>query len=103
MRWYEQNPELSEILNFVESLNEAERNSVSQSLLHILITECSINLDSEISDIADKKYSYNRWYDDIYDLSSAMEFLKGLPQNKQQYVVKRFLSEVLMSYVKKEL
>lgn len=103
MRWYEQNHELSEMLNFVESLNDEEKSVAAKSLLNILITECGINLDLEISDIASKNYSYKRWYDDIYDLSSAMEFLKSLPEHKQQYVIKRLLSEVVMSYVKKEL
>ncbi|MBR1680578.1 hypothetical protein IJ707_02175 [bacterium] len=103
MRWYEQNPELSELLNFIETLDIEDRNTVAHHLLQILISECGVNLDNEISGIADRDYSYNRWYDDIFDLSTAMEFMKQLPENKQEYALKRFLSEIVMSYVKKEI
>lgn len=103
MRWYEKNPELSELLNFVMSLNAKDKDYLSKHLLHIVINECNVNLDNEISKISNNNYSYQRWYDEVFDLSTAMEILKNLPKNKQDYVVKRFLSEIIMSYAKKEL
>ena len=102
-RWYEKNPELSELINFVQTLDEDDRVTVAQHLLQILVYECGIDLDVEFSKISLKNYSYNRWYDEIFDLSSALELLKNLPENKQEYVVKRFFSEIIMSYAKKEL
>lgn len=77
--------------------------TVANHLLQILINECGVNLDDEISQIANKPYSYTRWYDSYVDLSTSMEFLKNLPKNKQDYVVKRFMSEIFMSYLKKEI
>lgn len=103
MRWYEKNPELSELLNFLQSLDYDDRVIVTQHLLQIVIMECGINLDSEISAISEKKYSYKRWYDDNFDLSASLEFMKNLPKSKQDYVVRRFLSEIIMSYAKKEI
>ncbi|MBR1943757.1 hypothetical protein IJ843_08495 [bacterium] len=102
-RWYEKNPELSELIAFVQTLDEDDRVTVAQHLLQILVNECGIDLDVEFSKISLKNYSYNRWYDEIFDLSSALELLKNLPENKQEYVIKRFLSEIIMSYAKKEL
>lgn len=102
MRWYENNLNLTEILSFIENLSEDDRITVAKHLLQIVIMECNIDLDSEISKISKNDYSYNRWYDNIFDLSSAMEFMKNLPKNKQDYVAKRFVDEIYMSYLKKE-
>ena len=84
-------------------LDDEDKDYLSKHLLHIVINECDVDLDSEISKIYNKNYSYKRWYDEVFDLSTAMEILKNLPENKQDYVVKRFLSEIIMSYAKKEL
>lgn len=103
MRWYEQNIELSEVLNFIQSLSDDDKLTVAKYLLQIVINECNIDFDKEISKSADVDYSYNRWYDEILDLSSAMEFLKNLPKNKQDYVVNRFISDIVIAYAKKEI
>ncbi len=103
MRWYEQNSELNELLNFIETIENDNKTTVAHHLLQILINECDINLDNEINKLSKNNYSYNRWYDDVADLSTSLELLKQLPSGKQEYVVKRLLSEIIMSYTKKEL
>ncbi|MBR2525037.1 hypothetical protein IKE67_01085 [bacterium] len=103
MRWYENNLELSELLSFIETLEYDDKVTVANHLLQILICECGIDLDKEISEISGKNYSYSRWYDNFADLSTSMEFLKNLPKSKQDYAVKRFMSEIIMSYLTKEL
>ncbi len=103
MRWYENNNELSELLNFVESLNEDDKIVISQHLLQIIVNECNINIDKELSKFSCNEYSYQRWYDDVLDLSTSLEILKNLPDAQKDYVVKRFLSEIVMSYAKEEL
>lgn len=102
-RWYEKNPNLAELINFIQSLTDEEKEIVGQHLLQILINECNIDLDKEFSEISTNDYSYNRWYDKNYDISSALELLKNLPEIKQQFVVKRIITEVIMSYAKKEI
>ncbi len=103
MRWYENNNELSELLNFVESLNEDDKIVISQHLLQIVVNECNINIDNELSKFSRNDYSYQRWYDEVLDLSTSLEILKNLPDAQKDYVVKRFLSEIVMSYAKEEL
>ena len=103
MRWYESNLELKELLNFIQTLDDDDKATVANHLLQILVNECGINLDKEISEISKKSYSYARWYDQLFDLSTAMEFLKNLPTNQQDFVVKRFMSEIIMSYLKEEI
>lgn len=102
-RWYEQNPDLNEVVNFIQSLDFDDRVVVAKYLLQILISECNINIDEELSKISTHDYSYNRWYDDNFDLSTAFELLKNLSKVEQDFVVSRFLSEIVMSFVKKEL
>lgn len=102
-RWYEQNPDLNEVVNFIQSLDFDDRVVVAKYLLQILISECNINIDEELSKISTHDYSYNRWYDDNFDLSTAFELLKKLSKVEQDFVVSRFLSEIVMSFVKKEL
>ncbi len=103
MRWYEKNPELSEILNFIQTLDSEDRDVIAKHLLQIVVNECNIDLDEEISQISEKKYAYKRWYDGNMDLSTSLEFMKNLSKFQQDYVVKRFLSEIIMSYAKKEI
>lgn len=102
-RWYEQSPNLNEAIDFIQSLDNDKRDFVVQHLLQILVNECNIDLDKEFSKFSGNNYSYKRWYDENFELSDALELLKNLPENKQNFVVDRFLSEVVMSFVKKEL
>ena len=102
-RWYEKNPDLTELINFIQSLDVEKQNIIAQHLLQILINECGIDLDKEISAISTKNYSYNRWYDKNYDISTALELLKNLSEVKQQFVVKRIVTEIIMSYTKEEI
>ena len=101
-RWYEQDIELNEVVNFIQTLDEEDRFVVAHHLLQIIINECDINIDEELSKFANKDYSFKRWYDKNRDLFSAFELLKDLPKKSQVYVVKRFLTSIIMSFAKKE-
>lgn len=101
-RWYENNPDLTELLNFIQSLDVESQNIISQHLLQILVNECGIDLDKEISKFSTNNYSYNRWYDKNINTSTALELLKNLPEVKQKFVIKRIITEIIMSYTKEE-
>lgn len=103
MRWYEENSKLTELLNFVKTLDKEDCETVANHLLQILITECNVNLDKELSNAFNSEHPYKRWYDRNLDLSASMEILKNIPKEEQDYVVERFLSEIILSYAKKEL
>ena len=102
-RWYEEDTDLKELVSFIEALDSDNRVVVASHLLQILVNECGIDLDKEFSEISQKDYSYNRWYDDDIDLSTSLELIKSLSENKKGYVVKRFLSEIVMAYAKEEM
>lgn len=102
-RWYEKNPDLNEVVNFIQSIDYEDRVVVAQHLLQILVNECHIDLDEELSRISKNNYSYNRWYDQNGDLSTAFELMKNLPTDLQDYVVNRFLTEIVLLFVKKEI
>lgn len=103
MRWYEDNLELTELLDFIQTLDGDDKIVLANHFLQILVNEGDVDLDKEISELSDKSYSYSRWYDNIVDLSTSMEFLKNLPKNKQDFIVKRFVSDIIMSYLKEEI
>ena len=65
MRWYEDNTELTELLNFIQTLSDEDKFTVANHLLQILVNECGVDLDNEISNITGKIYSYSRWYDAV--------------------------------------
>ena len=102
-RWYESNKNLNEIIQFIELLEENKQKIVGQHLLQILFNECNINLDEELDDIFKKKYLYNREYDKNYDISTCLEILKKLSKDKQDFVINRITTEILMSFVKEEI
>lgn len=102
-RWYEKNPDLNEAVVFIQSLNDEDKSVVAYHLLQILVNECDINIDEQFSKFSNNNYSYRRWYDENRELSTAFELLKDLSEEKQEYVINRFLSEIVMSFVKKEL
>ena len=102
-RWYEENYDLAEVIEFIQSLSDKDKAIIGQHLIQILINEGNIDLDSEFSKTSGKNYSYSRWYDKNFDISSALELLKTLPDIKQQFIVKRIITEIIMSYAKKEL
>lgn len=102
-RWYENNTDLNEVIIFIQSLDEDDRVVVAQHLLQILVNECEIDIDEELSKFSKNNYTYQRWYDECFDLSTAFELLKNLSKEKQEYVAGRFLTEIVMSFAKREL
>ena len=102
-RWYEKNPDLLELVTFMENLESEEQNFVANHILQILVNECGINLDEELSKFSKNNYSYKRWYDEDVCVSNMFELLKSLSDEMQNYVVKRALVEIIMAYAKKEL
>lgn len=102
-RWYEHYPEVVELMAFIQSLEPEKQVFISQQLLQILINECGLNLDKELTRISKNDYTYERWYDQDYGLSASFELMKKLPEAKRNFVVRRLLSEIVMGFAKKEI
>lgn len=102
-RWYEGHPEVTELMAFIQTLEREKQVFISQQLLQILINECGMNLDHELTRISQNKYTYKRWYDKDYGLSASFELMKDLPDIKRNFVIRRLLSEIVMGFAKKEI
>lgn len=102
-RWYEAHPEIKELMAFIRTLEREKQIFITQQMIQILINECEIDLDSELTRISRNTYTYKRWYDKDYGLSASFELLKDLPDVKRNFVVRRLLSEIIMGFAKKEI
>ena len=102
-RWYEKHPEIKELMAFIRTLEREQQIFITQQMLQILINECDMDLDSELTRISRNNYTYKRWYDADYGLSASFELLKDLPDIKRNFVVRRVLAEIVMGFAKKEI
>ena len=100
IRWYDKEPVLKEVFEFIQKLDEPSQKEIAKDIIQILTNDLNLDLDSEINKIS-KNYNYEckRWYDNNIDLFSSFEIIKGLPQKKQQEVVKKIIESVLLIYI----
>lgn len=100
-RWYDKNPELNNLITYLEEQNEDIQNEFAQQLLQILIFEFNFDLDKEISKMSKPcNYEYNRWYDENIELFTIFEFIKTLSYDEQSYLVDSIVSHVLIENMK---
>lgn len=103
VRWYDKNPSLKEVFEFIQQLDGALQNELAKDIIQILMNEFNLNSDVCINKIS-KNYNYEckRWYDNNIDLYSAFEIIKELPESTQAAVVKSIVESALLMYFKKE-
>ena len=78
-RWYENHPEIKELMSFIRTLEREKQIFITQQMLQILINECDMDLDSELTRISKNNYTYKRWYDKDPILKEALELLRLSP------------------------
>lgn len=103
IRWYDKNPLLKEVFEFIHKLDSNQRNQIAKDIIQILMNDLNLNLDNEINTIA-KNYNYEckRWYDENIDLFTAFEIIKRLPQKDQAEVVRKIIETALLMYFERE-
>ena len=99
VRWYDKNPNLKDIFEYMEGLDEAVQGKIGQDILQILMNDFNLNLDEKINSIT-KNYNYecNRWYDNNIDLFVSFAIIKDLPEGFQEEVVKKIVESILFIY-----
>lgn len=100
IRWYDKNPELSEIFEFIRGLDESMQAQIAQDILQILLNEFGLNLDEKINEIS-KSYDFQckRWYDNNIDFYTSFAIIKSLPDELKSEVVKRIVESVMLTYL----
>ncbi len=99
VRWYDKNPLIKEVFNFIQKLDSPAQIEIAQDIIQILMNDINIDLDKEINEVnkyAD--YECKRWYDENPDLHSAFEIIKKLPDIYQKTVMNKIIESALLMY-----
>ncbi len=103
-RWYDKNPDLKDVFDFIETLNEEIQAQIAQDILQIMISEFGANFDARINEITqNSNYKFSRWYDKNLDLYTSFEMLKELPKHLQDEMVKKIIDSILFIYTERNL
>lgn len=99
IRWYDKNPELSEIFEFIRGLDENLQDKISQDILQVMMNDFNINLDDKINEVSGKyTFECKRWYDSNADFFTVFSILKTLPDGLKTEVVKKIVESVMLVY-----
>lgn len=100
VRWYDKNPGLKEVFEFIESLDEPVQKKIANDIIQILLEDFSLDLDKKINNIS-KNYTYKckRWYDNNIDLFTSFDIIKSLPEELQNEIVKKIVESILLVYL----
>lgn len=100
VRWYDKNPDLKDVFDFIEELDESVQNKVAQDIFQILINDFRLDLDEKINTIS-KNYNYEckRWYDGNIDLYSSFEIIKSFSPQMQEQIIKKIIESILYIYI----
>lgn len=103
VRWYDRNPDLKEVFEFIQELDNSVKNEIAKDIMQILVNDFNLNLDEKINMIS-KNYTFNckRWYDNNIDLFSAFEIIKSLPVEVQNQIVRKIIDTILFIYFEGE-
>lgn len=99
IRWYDKNPLIKEVFEFIQKLEEPSQIEMAKDIIQILMNDMKIDLDKEINQ-ANNDYSYEckRWYDKNPDLHSSFEIIKKLPQMYQKEIMRKIIESALLMY-----
>ncbi|HNW25210.1 MAG TPA: hypothetical protein PLG15_01120 [Candidatus Gastranaerophilaceae bacterium] len=99
VRWYDKNPDLKDVFEFIENLDEQRQGDIAKDILQILVNDFNFDLDEKINNIS-KNYTYKckRWYDTNIDLHTSFEIIKDVPEDVQCQIVRKIIQTVLLIY-----
>ncbi len=99
VRWYDKNPDLKEVFEFIEGLDAEYQADIAKEILQILINDFKFDLDEKINKIS-KNYTYKcrRWYDRNIDLHTSFEIIKDVSEDVQHLIIKKIVQTVLLIY-----
>ena len=76
LRWYDKDPELSELMQTLENLDKDTLAVIAQDFIQTMMEDELINSDDALQTLINNiPPGYNRWYDKNYDLHSVLELL----------------------------
>ena len=103
IRWYDKNPDLKEVFEFIQELDSDVQKEIAKDILQILMNDFNLNLDEQINDIG-KNYNYDckRWYDENIDLFTSFEIIKTFSIETQAKIINKIITAILLLHLEKE-
>jgi len=103
VRWYDKNPNLKDVFDFLEGLELTAQRKVAKDILLILLNDFHLDLDEGINKVS-KNYNYDckRWYDYNIDLFTSFEIIKTLSKTQQNQLIEKIVSSLIQSILKGE-
>ncbi len=99
IRWYDKNPNLKDVFEFIETLEKPKQDNIAQDILQILMNDFKLNLDEKINKInQDYNFETQRWYDKNIDLFTSFAIIKDFPQEVQNQIVQKIITSLLLTY-----
>lgn len=102
IRWYDKIPELKNFLEYLQAMPSEYQSLVAQDLMQILLKEGFVETSHSLDYLkVQKHYEYRRWYDENFELSSALEIIKDLPPQEQQSLLFKIVEsiyQIMMEY-----
>ena len=100
VRWYDKNPELKEVFEFIQGLDDSAQDAIAQDILQILMNDFTLDLDREINQICENyNYQCKRWYDKNIDMFTSFEIIKNLPDEMKKQVMNKIIETALLMYL----
>lgn len=100
LRWYDKNPDLKELFEFIRGLDKNYQGKIATEILQILLCDFNLDLDEKINTIArEYKYDCKRWYDENMDLFTSFEIIKSLSEGLQNEIINRIVKTILFIYL----
>jgi|GEM_PF-2470965 len=90
-RWYDTDPVLLEVLNFMELAPKAAEAYAEKLVSGVEKNAPKEALDNLLSTLSDPDRPKNRWYDAHPTLSKAIEILKLMPHDAQRVAAMQFI------------
>ncbi|MEW5819906.1 MAG: hypothetical protein AB1782_06915 [Cyanobacteriota bacterium] len=96
MRWYDKDPQLKTIINFLEKAPDEMRNDVAMDLIQIIVQE-DFTTSDELITFAKSNYigSGQRWYDIDELVHTAIEMIKLLNDDERRVVLSEVAQTIL--------
>ena len=103
IRWYDKNPDLKDIFDFLEGLEITAQKRVAKDVLLILLNDFNLDLDERINRVH-KNYTYSckRWYDYNIDLFTSFEIIRGLSKSQQKQLSEKIVASLIQSILNGE-
>lgn len=103
VRWYDRNPDLKEVFEFIQGLDSAIQKEIAKDILQMLMNDFNLDLDAEINQIS-KNYNFDcqRWYDNNIDLFTSFEIIKKLPSVQKVQAIQKIVMTILLIYLEED-